>query len=355
MVALYVASSETAGGSTTICAGIGKKLMGTKRVGFFVPVRFPDTKATSGALSDAAFFKETFQLPESVEQICPLVLSPGELWQYLTDDLSDFSQRLQQMYRDIARDRDIVIMEGMGNLTTDKVSELACYSISEVLGAKVVIVLRYTTRPDIAKVIQVCKKLGERLLGVVINLTPEPKIEGAKQHLAKQFQESGIHILGILPQLRSLLGITVAELSQALDGRLLFGNGNKNAIIENIMLGAMTQGSGKDYFERKVNKAVIIRADRPDMQLAALQTSVRCLVLAGTSTQPSPTVLLAAQEKRVPIITTGKKVPQIIAEIEKALEKVSFAHPEKLQKLGNAMESHFDFATLYAKLGIDTR
>lgn len=355
MVALYAASSETTGGSTALCAGIGKKLMSLKRVGFFIPVRFPDTKATNGPLSDAVFFKEAFQLPEDAEQICPLVLSPGELWQYLTDDLPDFSHRLQQMYRDIARDRDIVIMEGLGNFIKDKVAELACYTISEVLEAKVIIVLRYTIKPDMARLIQICKKLGERLLGMVINLTPESKIEWAKQYLAQQFQDNGIHVLGILPQVRSLLGITVAELSQALDGELLLSNGSRNTIIENIMLAAMTPGSGIDYFERKTSKAVIVRADRPDMQLAALQTPLRCLVLADATTQPSSTVLLTAEEKRVPIIATGKKIPQIIADVEKALEKVSFAHPEKLRKLSSVMESHFDFATLYTKLGIDTR
>lgn len=355
MAGLYVASSETPAGSTVICTGIGRKLMALKTVGFFIPVRFPDAKATAGPLSDAVFFKEAFQLSESAEQICPLILSPSELWQHLTDDLSDFSQRLQQMYHDVARDKDIVIMEGLGNLIKDRVSELACYSIPEVLGAKVIIVLRYTASPDIARLIQVCKKLGERLLGVAINLTPESKIEWAKQRLARRFQENGINVLGILPQIRTLLGITVAELNQALDGELLFGNGNRDTIIENIMLGALTSGSGMDYFERKANKAVIVRADRPDMQLAALQTSLRCLVLAGATTESSSTVLLTAQEKRVPIIATGKKIPQIIDELEKALKRAGFAHPEKLRKLTSVMESHFDFATLYAKLGIDVR
>jgi len=352
---LYVASSETACGSTTLCAGIGKKLMARKKVGFLIPVRFHDAKATGDPLSDAAFFKEVFQLPQDIEQICPLVLSPAELWQYLTEDLPDFSQKLQQIYQDIARGKDMVIMEGLGNLINDKVSQLACYSISEALGAKVVIVLRYTTRPETARLIHICRKLGQSLLGVVINLTPESKIEGAKQHLARQFQESGIPVLGILPQIRSLLGITVAELSKALGAELMPNNGDTNALIENIMLGAATSGSGVDYFAHKDNKAVILKADRPDMQLAALQTSLRCLVLVGATSKPSPAVLSAAEEKRVPIIAAGKKVPQVLADIEKALEKVSFAHPEKLQKLSNILESHFDFATLYAKLGIETR
>jgi len=352
MSALYITSAEIACGTTALCAGIGKKLTGLKKVGFFIPARFPDARVGAEPPADATFFKETFQLPETVEQLCPLVISPGELWQCLTDDLTDFSQQVRQMYRNVARDKDIVIMEGLGNISRDKVSELACYTIPEVLDAKVIIVVRYAIRPDTARVMQICKKLGNRLLGVVINFVPESKAAPARQHFAKQFQDKGIPVLGVLPQLRSLLGVTVAELSKVLGGELILGNGNQDAIIENVMLGAMTPGSGIDYFSRKDNKAVVVRIDRPDMQLAALQTSTRCLVLTNADGQPSPIVLSTAQDKHVPIILTKKRVPETIAAIEKALGKVSFAHPEKVRRFSSAMESHFDFSALFAGLGL---
>jgi BioD-like phosphotransacetylase family protein len=356
MTALYITSTETAAGSTALCAGIGTNLLNQKKkVGFFVPARFSDAKATSSPLTDAAFFKETFQLPEQVEQICPFVLSPRELWEYLTDELPDFTQKLGEAYQNVSQNRDMVVMEGPGNLIKDRVSELACYTIPEILEAKVVIVLRYAANVDIPRLTQICKKLKTRLLGIVINLTPPSRIEETRQHLAAQLQESGIRVLGILPQVRTLLGITVAQLNKTLDGELLTNGNERNELVENIMLGAMSPGSGVDYFGRKGNKAVIVKADRPDMQLAALETSTKCLVLADATRQPVPAVIFTAQEKHIPIILTKKTTSQIITDIEKALEKVSFAHPEKVQKFSSILDSNFDFKAVYAGLGLNTK
>lgn len=357
MPALYVVSMEARGGSTALCAGIGANLLSrTKKVGFLIPVRLSsDAKTTSDPLLDAFLLKEVFQLPEQAEQICPFVVSPGELWQYLTDELSDFGERLKQAYLTISQNRDVVIMEGLGNLGKDKLSELACYTIPEILQAKVIIILPYSTQPDVTKLLQTAKKLGTRLLGVVINLTPASRLEKTKQYFSSQFEQSGIRVLAVLPQVRTLCGMTVAELSEAVDGELISNGNASNEIVENIMLGAMTSGSGIDYFSRKNNKAVIVKADRPDMQLAALQTSTKCLILTNAVRQPIQSVMAVAQEKHVPIITTKRTVPQVISDIEKALAKVSLAHPEKVQKFSSTLGTHFDFKTLYAGLGLDTK
>ena len=64
------------------------------------------------------------------------------------------------------------------------------------------------------------------------------------------------------------------------------------------MLGAMVVDSGLDYFGRKSNKAAIIQQDRPDMQLAALETPTSCLVLSGSSQPPIYSVLQKAESQR---------------------------------------------------------
>ena len=58
------------------------------------------------------------------------------------------------------------------------------------------------------------------------------------------------------------------------------------------------------YFRRKPNKAVITGGDRADIQLAALETSTRCLILTG-NLYPSPAVLNRAEELCVPVLLTG--------------------------------------------------
>ena len=349
MVALYITSMESSG-KTALCAGIGRKLLGLGvKVGFFIPAQLLETSGTNGN-EDADFIKRTFDLTESGEQLYPVRLSQIELWRSLTTEVADFTSKLKQVYRTISRNRDIVIMEGLGNLGVDKVSDLACYTIAEALEASVIIALRYTPNLDVSKIAHIGEKLGQPL-GVVINLVPKSKIEEVRLELSPLFDEAGVKIFGILPEVRSLLGVSVGELAGILDGEILTSTESADEMVESVMVGAMTLDSGAMYFNRKENKAVVVRGDRADMQLAALETSTRCLILTS-NLKPLPAVVSQAQDKHVPIIMVKQDNSAAIAGIEEALIKTSFRDPRKLEIFGNVLDSYFDFEALYSELGL---
>ena len=117
------------------------------------------------------------------------------------------------------------------------------------------------------------------------------------------------------------------------------------------MLGAMYVDSGPEYFGRKTNKAVVLRSERPDMQLAALETSTSCLVLSG-DTAPVSQVLHGAEEKRAPIILVKEDIVTTVTSIEEALGEARFGQEKKLPKLAEIMGEHFDFETVYRGLGL---
>ena len=348
MVALYITSMEGAG-KTALCAGVGKKLLdrGVK-IGFVIPVRLGTSIADGN--EDAAFIKRIFDLTESVEQLSPIRLSQGELWRSLTTEVADFTNEIRQVYRNISRNRGVVIMEGLGNLGVDKVSTLACYTIAEALEAKVIIALRYSLTLDVSKIVHIGEKLGQPL-GVVVNFVPSSKIEEVRLDLTALFNEAGIKVFGVFPEIRSLLGVTVTELAEVLDGEVLTSPENADEIVESVMLGAMTVDSGAIYFNRKENKAVVIRGDRADMQLAALGTSTKCLILTDNQ-KPLPAVISQAQDKHVPIIMVKQDSPAAIASIEEALTKASFRSPHKLETFSNVLDRYFDFGALYSELGL---
>ncbi|MCX6008714.1 MAG: DRTGG domain-containing protein [Chloroflexi bacterium] len=350
MVALYITSMEAAG-KTALCAGIGRELLDRGiKVGFIMPVQLFEASNADG-YKDAAFIKEAFGLTESSELLCPIRLSQRELWLSLTDEVADFTQRLKQAYRKISRGKDIVIMEGLGNLGLDKVSTLACYTIAETLEARVIIVLRYSSVLNLSEIVQIGKKLGQRLLGIVISFMPESKMEIMQQELIASFHGAGIKVLGVLPEVRSLLGVSVGELAEILGGEILSSPDSADEIVENIMLGAMTLDSGVEYFARKTNKAAVIRGERPDMQLAALETSTKCLIITN-NVKPLPAVVSQAEEKHVPIILVKQDTTVVIAGIEEALAKASFRSSRKLEMFGDVLDCYFDFKALYSELGL---
>jgi len=87
------------------------------------------------------------------------------------------------------------------------------------------------------------------------------------------------------------------------------------------------------------------------MQLAALETSTRCLVLTG-NTAPIPTVRFRAEDETIPIILARADTIATVMSIEQALGKTRFNQEKKLPRLSEIMEQHFDFKAVYRGLGL---
>ncbi len=350
MVALYVSSIERAG-KTVLCAGIGKKALSQgMKVGFMVPVQVSDA-AGSEDFNDIDAIKEIFDLRESTENLCPNRLSRHDLQKNLTDESADFAQKLRQDYTEVSKGKEIVVMEGLSGFGADDIATRASNTIAEVLDAKVIILMRYSPTSDRDSVVQASKNLGERLLGIVVNLVPEPRMAIAQETANALFEKVGIKVLGIIPEEQSLLGISVKELAEPLGGEILTAKERIDGVVENIMLGAMTPDSGLYYFNRKANKAVVIRGERADMQLAALETSTKCLILTGGS-KPLQAVVNQAEDKHVPIVIVKDDASKVITAIEEILAKASFNKPEKLQKFEKIISQYVDLKAIFSQLGL---
>ena len=144
--------------------------------------------------------------------------------------------------------------------------------------------------------------------------------------------------------------MTVAELAGSIEGKIVNDDDKSAELVENFMLGALTVDSGLDYFGRKADKAVVVGAGRPDMQLAALETPTRCLVISGDG-EPTYTVLKSAREKGIPIIVTGGDTAYVIDSLERALGMTRFNQENKLPRLDEVIEQ-LDFDTLNKGIGL---
>ena len=338
MVALYVTSLERSAGKTAICAGLGKHLLDNgKKVGFFKPTDSGTESPSSGVIdSDAAFLKGVFALVEPESSLCPVISN----------------NKIKEAYTGISRGKDVVIIEGVWRQRPGGKPIEASYEIVKALDARVIIVEEYSKELPREKLVSTCRDFGEYLLGVVLNKVPRKQLEYVRGEMLNRLGGAGLNILGVLPEDRVLYAPTVGELAGHIQGKILNQTEQSVELVENFMLGAMSVDPGPQYFGRKADKAVIVRGERPDMQMAALETSTKCLVLAG-NTAPISTVLSWAEEKRVPIILTGDNTSVIVNKIEDALGKTKFNQEKKLPKLMAIMEQYFDFPAVYKGLGLD--
>jgi len=308
---IYIVSAEEAAGKTTICAGLGKYLMAEgKKVGYLKPL----ASGTGEADGDAAFMRRVLEISDDVK-------AP-----------------------DIIHGKDVVLVEGtLGPNAGDSVSQ-ATYGSAKEMKAKAIAVEAYSGQAS--GFVDSYKGFGDSLLGVIINKVPQSQLKSTGEKAGAEFGAVGINVLGVIPENRALLAMTVGELADNIKGKILNSTEKSAELVDNYMLGAMVVDSGLDYFGRKSNKAAIIRQDRPDMQLAALETPTRCLVLSGNGEAPAYNVLQKAEIRGIPIISTETETDDIIAIIEDALSKTKLEQENKLPILAEMVKQNLDIKAL---------
>ena len=327
-------------GKTVVCAGLGRHLLADgKKVGFFKPIvadiKSPAIEATD---SDAEFMKHILALEEPVGSLCPV------------SGRQELTNSIKKACAKVSAGKDVVIVEGIWRQRPAGKPVETSYEIVQALDATVIIVEPYSEELPGAKFIDMGKDFGKYLLGVVVNKVPRSRVEQVYNQLSAQFGKVGIDILGVLPEDRVLFSLTIGELAEHIQGEILNHADKSAELVENLMLGAMTVDPGPEYFGRKANKAVVVRGERPDMQLAALETSTRCLVLSG-GVSPIHSVLRRAEDKGIPIILTKGDANSVVNSIELALGKTRFNQEKKLPRLAEIMQQ-FNFQAIYRGLGL---
>ena len=155
-----------------------------------------------------------------------------------------------------------------------------------------------------------------------------------------------------LPEDRVLAAPTVGSLAEASRGRVLVRSVEGDAAIcEHIVVGAIAPDAADAYFARYPRSAVVTRAEKVDVALAAMQTEPVCLILSGGA-DPSPYLLdrVAASRGTTVLLAPGDTV-ETVREIEGSFGRSPFSHEAKVERAGELMAAAVDDATLAILLG----
>lgn len=355
MATLYITSTETFSGKSALCVGLAKRFEHDgRRIGYMKPVSTGVRLAAGQVDEDAEFFKETFSLPDSLDDMVPVRIDPRTVEAILKgEDKTDFVVKLKSAYDRVAQERDVVILEGGCNLREGYLIGLPTAQVADLLDARELVVVKYDEDMQVLDdALSARVRLGESLIGVVLNAIPRQRMPFVQEIVKPSLEERGVPILAVLPQERLLLSISVGELAEFLSGKILCCSDKVDELVEHLMVGAMSVDSALTYFRRKPNKAVITGGDRPDIQLAALETSTKCLILTG-NLSPSPIILGRAEEVGVPMILVRQDTLSAVEVIERFFGKTRFHLQKKVRRFSEMLEDRFDFDQLYAGLALE--
>jgi BioD-like phosphotransacetylase family protein len=356
MIALYITSLHTFSGKTALCLGIGRRLQADgHEVGYFKPLSTHPWHAKCGTSDeDADFVARTFGLPENPCELVGVFATEDLLTEALeAKKPPDLMGRIRAGFERIGKGRDVVLLEGAASLQEGFGLGLGAPDVAEALDARALAVTPYHDKLALLDDAMVAKlRLGDRLLGVVANRVREEDIGFVLDVAAPYLEKQGVSLLGALPLREELQAISVEELADVLGGEFLAMKEKGEALIENMVVGAMSVEQAMPRIRRVCGtKAVITGGDRADMQLVALETATDCLILTG-NLHPVPEVLRRAEEAQVPVLLVRHNTLETVEAIERVFGKTRLGQEAKLSQFESLLAEHFDFEQLYNSLNL---
>ena len=235
-------------------------------------------------------------------------------------------------------------------LSRDVFQDLPAARIASMLNAQALVVVKYSDEMQVLDdTLTARDRFAESFMGVVLNAVPRQRMPLIQELVRPALEERRVPVLAVLPQERLLQSVSVGDLAEFLSGTVLCCQDKTDELVEHLMVGAMSVDSALTYFRRKPNKAVITGGDRPDIQLAALETSTKCLILTG-NLRPSPIILGRAEEVGVPMILVRQDTLSAVEVIERFFGKTRFHLEKKIQRFDEMLQDRFDFERLYGML-----
>ena len=249
----------------------------------------------------------------------------------------------------LASENDIVIVEGSNGLAATP-GRIICDNVD----AKVLVIAGYDASLSHGVVLATGSPYGGRVIGYIVNGVSQYKGTDARANLVPQIAAQaslrGARVLGLVPEDRRLLGMSVSQIAAHLDGEFISEDMEEDALVEYLMVGGMSLDPGEYYYGIHDNRAAIVRGDRPDLQMSALSApgSTACLVATGGIT-PIEYVRYEAEQEETPIILVQTDTLDTMARLDSLLERSSFSHPDKLKRSVELLEEHVDIeGLLYA-------
>lgn len=351
---LFVGSTEACSGKSTTILGMTPQL---QKRGIDIAYGKPlgtcwEDAHVDGIDEDVKFLAPLLHLKEN--RLLPTILFLDETTiqkRIIGEDRVDYAALLAETLA--APGGDLVLLEGPGTLDDGSLFNLSLRDMADCIDASILLVARFESVLAVHKLVSAKQKLGDRLLGVLLNDVPSEQLETVANIVKPFLENQDIPLLGTIPRNTLLRSVSVGELVHQLQAEVLCCKERMDLMVESLTIGAMNVSSALKYFRQRRNMAVVTGGDRTDLQMAALESSTQCLILTG-HIPPVDFILSRAEEVEIPLLSVDLDTLTTVEIIDRAFGQVRLQEPVKVQCAYQTIAHHFEIDRLMAKLGLET-
>ncbi|MFX0185158.1 MAG: DRTGG domain-containing protein [Candidatus Hodarchaeota archaeon] len=344
MKKIVVASTHEEAGKTSLIIGLAKALAEKKKIGYMKPLgdRLLYQKKRLWDY-DSALVTNILGLQPNPEDLS-LGFAHSKL-RYMYDEKTT-KEKLAEMCSHVCQDKDIIFLEGSKNLSFGRSVYLDPLTVVRSTNSQLLLVLSGDEDVilDDITFLHKCVKVDDiDFLGVIINQIKD--IDDFKNLYLKAIEELGVNILGIIPFREEMSHFTMDYLNETLFAKVLAGDGGMKNTVKHIFVGAM---SATHVVKRSLwgleNKLIITPGDRPDMIIAALDSSTAGIVLTNNILPEDPIIESKANSLNIPLLLVPDDTFSCAKKIDKMEILFTKDETDKINLLENLVNEYVDLS-----------
>ena len=183
--------------------------------------------------------------------------------------------------------------------------------------------------------------LGGSLAGLILNRVPQSRT----QVIRSDAEAQGMRVLGTVAEDRLLAAPTLGEVAAALQADRMFFDSNGGRPLDHTLIASISADPGQGYFVRTGANTVIVRSDKPDLQLAALNAGAGAMIVTGDKPILGY-VLSRAEEDTIPLLRTKLETVAAVKVIEDLYAAKGFTGGADKLKRAAELTGEIDLAEL---------
>ena len=351
MIPLFLVSNSPYTGKTFLTLGLGLNLkeMGYK-IGYISLIgKYPIKKGKNFYDEEALFVRDLLELEDSLDVVSPFVYTYETQHHLFEGKTLNIKEKILNSL-DYLKDRDFVFIVCGDSVFEGYLIDIYPVKLVKEVGGKVLALQIWKGETSLDDLFGIKSLFEKEFLGGILNKVPLDYFFYVKEKVISFANSKNLKIFGVFKREKELEAVTIKQILEVINGGVICGEDKLNEFVENFSIGAMDVENAFKHFLRIPNKAVITGVHRTDIQIAALETSTKCLILTGGSVV-SDSIIAKAKEKGVPIIITFLDTFTVVDKIENLMGKAMIREKSKALKAKEIVKEEFDIEGLLRSVG----
>jgi hypothetical protein len=356
---IFFAATKQNDGKTTISLGLIFALRERfRKIGFIKPIGQRYLQEQGYKIDeDSVLIERVCEICDikcGIKDMSPIAVERGFTEKYIDNpNKEQITQHIKESFSRIAKDKDLVIIEGTGHAGVGSVFDHSNSTVAKLLGAKVILISSGGVGRPIDEIMlnkALFEKEGVELLGVIINKVLPDKYDKINDYVRRGLQRKGVNVLGVVPYYPMLNAPSIEQILEETDFKLISGQENTNNCVSNVIVGAMEPHNALNYFKDEC--LIITPGDREDLLTTALSQHyaklknedgvyISGIILSG-GIYPHQAIKDIIKRSGIPLLLSKIDTYHTASKVHDLIIKIRPQDTKKIQKIKEIVKSFLE-------------